>query len=110
MIANLLKESLECVPIEKIGARMQLERDCDAEFAREIENRTPATGQLAKRFVDQAGRPLGPGIREMPRESARQHWHAIRAELRRGAHSRRKLPRRPTDACAVIESKRIERL
>ena len=70
VIAGALVEHLEGNAVAYVLAWMDLVAEVDARFLIGVEDRTPATREFVERGLDQARRPLRPGIKEGPGQRA----------------------------------------
>src|SRR4051812_46130493 len=68
MIAGALKKHLEGNAVANVLARMDLVAEVDTGFLVGVEDRTPAARQFVECGLDQARRPLRPGIQKRPRQ------------------------------------------
>src|SRR5262249_13472530 len=73
MVVGVFEEEFKRGAVEEVGAGMQLIAEDAAVVVGHVEKRLPAAGQFREALVDQTGRPLRPGIGEMPGETTRQH-------------------------------------
>src|SRR6266545_4876114 len=83
VIAGALVEHLEGNAVAHVLAGMYLIAEVDARFLICIEDRTPATREFVERRLDQARRPLRPGIKERPGQRAGKAHAAGEAEAAR---------------------------
>ena len=94
-LPTLLEQHLERHAVEDVLAGMQLEADIDARFVIRVEDRAPAPRKLGERRVDEAGRPLRPGIEERPGERAGKAHGGRKPEPARGLRRLQHLIDRP---------------
>ena len=66
-----VEEHLEGGAVEHVLARVELEADVAAGLVVGVEDRLPAPREFVEGGLDQAGRPLRPGIDEGPGQRAR---------------------------------------
>ena len=74
--ADALEEHLEGGAVEQVLARMDLVADVDAVLVEGVEDRLPAPAELGEGLLDQARRPLRPGIEKGPGQRAGEGRHA----------------------------------
>ena len=68
MIAHHREESLKGHTIVKILAGVDLEANVNANTIKRIQDRLPASAELAKAFGDDPSRPLRPRVHEVPHQ------------------------------------------
>src|ERR1700682_1855569 len=83
VFAGALVEHLEGNAVAYVLVWMDLVAEVDARFLICIEDRAPAARELVERRLDQARRPLRPGIKERPGQRAGEAHAAGEAEAAR---------------------------
>ena len=93
--AEPLQEHLEGRAVEHVLARMNFVADVDTVLVIDVEDRLPSLRQLAESLLDQARRPLRPGIEIGEGKRAGERHRDVEAEIARGLRRRLHLPDGP---------------
>ena len=64
MVADGGQESLECLAVKNVLARVQLKPNVNASFVEGVEDGRPASTELVEGRFNEMARTLGPGIAE----------------------------------------------